>query len=93
MRALGVIAGLQADGVEPAFSAGTSLSTAWQSIRRFSEDIDFKVKVAAASPSAERKLRSAYRERVIIGLSNAGFALEGAPLIGNMSRFFRVSFH
>lgn len=93
MRALSLIAALQVDGATPAFSGGTSLATAWQLIRRFSEDIDFKVKVTAASPSAERKLRSAYRERVIESLSDVGFVLEGTPLVGNMSRFFRVSFH
>lgn len=93
VRALGVIAALQVDGAKPALSGGTSLATAWQLIRRFSEDIDFKVEITAQTPSAGRKLRSAYRERVIRSLSDAGFVLEGTPLIGNMSRFFRVSFH
>jgi len=43
VRALGVIASITVDGVTPVFSGGTSLSTAWQLINRFSEDIDFKV--------------------------------------------------
>lgn len=92
VRALGVIATLKIDGVTPAFSGGTSLSTAWQLIHRFSEDIDFKVGVKAASPSAERKLRSAYREAVLASLTATGVVIYGTPLIGNMSRFFRVSF-
>jgi hypothetical protein len=93
VRALGVIAALKVEGVRPIFSGGTSLATAWQLIRRFSEDIDFKVEVKAASPSAERKIRSAYRESLLNSLSDAGFVLDGAPLVGNMSRFFRASFH
>jgi hypothetical protein len=93
VRALAVIATLHVDGVVPAFSGGTSLATAWQLIRRFSEDIDFKVTIKAASSSAERRLRSAYRDSVINDLSGAGFVLERPPLVGNMSRFFRVAFH
>lgn len=93
VRALGVIATIKLDGVTPVFSGGTSLSTAWQVIQRFSEDIDFKVAVKAASGSAERKLRSTYREAVIGGLSAAGLVLDSAPLVGNMSRLFRARFH
>lgn len=93
VRALGAIATIELEGVTPVFSGGTSLSTAWQVIQRFSEDIDFKVAVKAASGSAERKLRSTYREAVIDSLSTAGLVLDGTPLIGNMSRFFRVRFH
>jgi len=93
VRALGVIAALEVDGVTPAFSGGTSLATAWQLIHRFSEDIDFKVGVKAASPSAERGVRSAYRKKLLEGLSDFGVVLDGAPLVGNMSRFFRASFH
>jgi hypothetical protein len=93
VRALGVIASIQVEGVAPAFSGGTSLATAWQLIRRFSEDIDFKVAIKASSASAERKIRSAYREAVIKALIVADFVLDGEPLIGNKSQFFRASFH
>jgi hypothetical protein len=93
VRALAVIASLDVEGVTPAFSGGTSLATAWQLINRFSEDIDFKVTVQAGSASAERKKRSVYREAVIDALTKAGFTLDGAPLVGNLSRFFRASFH
>jgi predicted nucleotidyltransferase component of viral defense system len=43
VRALGVIAQVNAGGMMPAFSGGTSLSKGWELIKRFSEDIDFKV--------------------------------------------------
>lgn len=93
VRAVGVIASIKVEGVTPAFSGGTSLATGWQLIRRFSEDIDFKVAIEAPSTSAARKSRSAYREAVVKALIAAGFMLDGEPLIGNMSRFFRASFH
>lgn len=87
-----MIAALEVDGITPVFSGGTSLSTAWQLIRRFSEDIDFKVGVTGATPSGQRKKRSAYREEVIESLTAAGFVLDGDLLVGNVSRFFRASF-
>ena len=43
VRALGVIAKVHPAGMMPAFSGGTSLSKGWELIKRFSEDIDFKV--------------------------------------------------
>lgn len=92
MQAIAAIGALKAEGITAVFSGGTSLAAAWQLIRRFSEDIDFKVDVSAASPSARRKIRSAYRESVIEALKKTGYLLDGAPLIGNESRFFRASF-
>lgn len=93
VRAVGAIAAINRDGVTPVFSGGTSLSAAWRLIRRFSEDIDFKVRLQATSASAERKLRSAFREDVVSALTASGFVLDGEPLIGNRSQFFRASFH
>lgn len=93
VRAVGLIAALGRDGVRPVFSGGTSLSAAWRLIPRFSEDIDFKVEINARSASAERRLRSTFRLNVIEALSGAGFVLDGTPLIGNKSQFFRASFH
>lgn len=76
----------------PALSSGTSLATAWQFIRRFSEDIDFKVTVAGAPKEAADK-RRAFRKEVVTRLEAADFVLHGEPLIGSSSQFFRVSFH
>lgn len=89
VRALGVLASLDHAGATPAFSGGTSLSKGWGLIKRFSEDIDFKVAMPAAKSGVqERKQRRSYRERVLSALTAEEFELAGSPLIGNESRFF-----
>lgn len=89
VRALGVIAQVHPGGMAPAFSGGTSLSKGWELIKRFSEDIDFKVgEPPAASGSAARRARSNYRERMLGALTNASFGLEDKPHVGNENRFF-----
>lgn len=89
VRALGVIAQVEPGGMAPAFSGGTSLSKGWDLIKRFSEDIDFKVaEPPAASASAGQRARSSYRKRMFDALSRSGFELEGPPEIKNDSRFF-----
>jgi hypothetical protein len=89
VRALGVIAQVDAGGMMLAFSGGTSLSKGWELIKRFSEDIDFKVaEPPAVSPSAARRARSNYRERILDALTGAGFGLEDKPHVGNENRFF-----
>lgn len=93
VRALSVIAGVDVPGVVPVFSGGTSLSAAWRIINRFSEDIDFKVAIDAPTQSAARTRRGVFRQSVLDALASAGFVLDGDVLIGNMSRFFRASFH
>lgn len=92
VRALGIIASIRVPGVAAAFSGGTSLSSAWQLIHRFSEDIDFKVTLTGASKKAIDSSRRAYRDKVVKRLADAGFVMDGEPVIGNGSRFFRVSF-
>ena len=58
VRAIGVIATVDTAGMMPAFSGGTSLSKAWGLIKRFSEDIDFKVgEPAGHSASQARRER------------------------------------
>jgi predicted nucleotidyltransferase component of viral defense system len=89
VRAIGVIAGVDTAGMMPAFSGGTSLSKGWELIKRFSEDIDFKVgEPATRSASRARRERTAYRERVLQALTGAGFELEGKASGGNESRYF-----
>ena len=89
VRALAVIAGVHVAGVTPVFSGGTSLAKGWGLIKRFSEDIDFKVLTSGANT---RATRSAYRDRVFGALSEAGFSLIGKPKSGNENRFFAASF-
>jgi predicted nucleotidyltransferase component of viral defense system len=89
VRALGVIAKVHPAGMMPAFSGGTSLSKGWELIKRFSEDIDFKVgEPVASSASRARRERTAYRERVLEALAASDFEIVGIPEGGNASRFF-----
>jgi len=89
VRAIGVIAEVDTAGMMPGFSGGTSLSKGWELIKRFSEDIDFKVgEPAASSVSRARRERTAYRHRVLEALTSAGFELVETPIVGNASRFF-----
>lgn len=89
VRALGILAALEHKGAWPAFSDGTSLAKGWGLIKRFSEDVDFKVAMSpAASKTGGRRQRSTYREKVLSALMGNGFELVDAPLVGNESRFF-----
>ncbi len=97
VRAISVIASLDHGGMEPAFSGGTSLSAAWGLIKRFSEDIDFKVAtpVASSSTSQARAHRRRYRERVLAALNAADFEVVGKPLGGREGNFFStdIAYH
>src|SRR5277367_2026252 len=84
VRAIGVIAQIDHAGMMPAFSGGTSLSKGWELIKRFSEDIDFKVgEPTASSASRARRERTAYRERVLGALAASDFEIIGKPDAGN----------
>ena len=88
-RAIGVLATLDHAGATPAFGGGTSLSKAWGLIKRFSEDIDFKVAMpAATSRNKARNERSAYRKRILAALSEADFVLAGEPAKRDENQFF-----
>jgi hypothetical protein len=88
IRAIAVIASLDHSGATPVFSGGTSLSKGWGLIKRFSEDIDFKVSMTpGGSGIRERKRRSAFRERVLAALETSDFKLMTVEK-GNESRFF-----
>ena len=93
VRAIGVITALDHGEVRPAFCGGTSLSIAWGLIKRFSEDIDFKVAMPpAANTSRARAQRRAYREKVLAALSAADFELIQPPHVRNQSNFFSAEF-
>jgi hypothetical protein len=88
-RAISVLASMDHEGAVPAFGGGTSLSKAWGLIKRFSEDIDFKVAMPlSTSGSKARRDRSAYRKRVLAALTGAGFELTGEPAKRDENRFF-----
>lgn len=91
VRALGVIAAVDPAGTAPAFSGGTSLSKGWGLIKRFSEDIDYKVaEPSDRSGTRGRRERTAYRKRILEALAAADFDLIAKPTVGNQSRFFSV---
>jgi hypothetical protein len=92
-RAIGVLASLDHGGAIPAFGGGTSLSKAWGLIRRFSEDIDFKVAMPEGlSRNKAKATRSAYRKRIFAGLAEAGFVPMGEPYVRDENRFFSAAF-
>lgn len=92
VRALGLIAKLDHGEVRPAFSGGTSLSKGYGLIKRFSEDIDFKVAMPSATSSAKaRGQRSAYRTKVLDALLAEDFQLSGEVKVGNGSQFFSAN--
>jgi len=93
VRALGVLAAFDHGEVKPAFSGGTSLSKGWGLIKRFSEDIDFKIAMpAATNKSKGRTQRSTYREQILAALQSAGFTLQGMARAGNDSQYFAADF-
>ena len=91
-RAIGVLAGYDHGAVITAFGGGTSLSKAWGLIRRFSEDIDFKVTMPPAGRNRARRECGAYRERIIKALADAGFEPMGEVVKRDENRFFSAEF-
>lgn len=89
VRAIGVLASLDHAYATPVFSGGTSLSKGWGLIKRFSEDIDFKVAMPPATTKSEgRRQRKACREQILSALTGNDFDLAGDLLVGNESQFF-----
>ena len=88
-RALAVLADHDHGGSVPTFGGGTSLSKGWGLIKRFSEDIDFKVAVPAAiSRNQAKNGRSVYRKAILAALGDAGFVLAGEPVRADENHFF-----
>ncbi len=88
VHAIRVISSLDHTGAIPVFSGGTSLSKGWGLIKRFSEDIDFKIIMPPGESGAQRrKQRSVFREQILSVLTAADFNLISVKK-GNESRFF-----
>jgi len=93
VRALGVIGAFDHGDVTPTFSGGTSLSKGWSLIKRFSEDIDFKLAMPTSGIGAkDRTRRKAYRNRMIEALATADFELIGPVTKLNADNFFAADF-
>jgi hypothetical protein len=92
-RALGVLANCDHGAAVPAFGGGTSLSKGWGLIKRFSEDIDFKVAMPAFETRSKAKRdRSTYRKTIFGALSEAGFTLTGDVTRADENSFFAANF-
>jgi hypothetical protein len=94
VQVVSVLSRLSYGGFIPVFSGGTSLSKAHQLIRRFSEDIDFKVippSQWATSGTAFRKACRAYREAVVEALRAAGWVIDSSQIAStDRSRTFFI---
>jgi predicted nucleotidyltransferase component of viral defense system len=92
VRALGVLASLDHKDAIPVFSGGTSLSKGWGLIKRFSEDIDFKIaQPLSTSGTDARNKRRAFREHILTTLTQNDFEVVGAPQSGNQSQYFTAN--
>jgi len=86
-QVLAFISKLSLPGYKIAFSGGTSLSKAQRLIKRFSEDIDFKVITEGEAPN--RATLSMFKNSVIDALEGAGFAVARTSLTArDGNRFF-----
>ena len=88
MRLVAVLAGVEHGELRPVFSGGTSLSKAYGLIRRFSEDLDFKMILPEGG--IDRAARREYRRLVIDAIRAAGdWSIDDSTiLVRNQSRFF-----
>lgn len=88
MRLVAAIAGIEHRGMRPVFAGGTSLSKAFGLIKRFSEDLDFRM----AFPGADvgRGERRAYRQLAIEAIrANEDWTIEDDDIQSrNQSQFF-----
>lgn len=74
---------------EVIFSGGTALSKAHGLLQRFSEDIDFRVRVPETS--GNRKALSTYRHAVVDALRQQGFIIDDAKVRArDANRFFCI---
>lgn len=87
VRAIGVIAALDATKVRPVFSGGTSLAKAFGLIKRFSEDVDFKVSMPGGGRQSARRR---YGRELVAVLASADFSVVGEPVSVMANTFYRI---
>lgn len=79
VQAIRVLEGLKTDDIVPVFSGGTSLLKGHGLIKRFSEDIDFKLTLSdaflALSGNQRRNALGAFRDALVAGWTEAGFTI------------------
>ncbi len=88
-QVLAFMANLNLPGYKIVFSGGTSLSKAHGLIKRFSEDVDFKVLTNEKSP--DRKTLSEFKNAVIGALIKSGFLVNfGSLKARDGNKFFSI---
>lgn len=79
VQAIRVLEGLKTDDIVPVFSGGTSLLKGYGLIKRFSEDIDFKLTLSdaflALSGNQRRNALGTFRDALVAGWTEAGFTI------------------
>lgn len=92
---LGIMAGCSSSRFQLVFGGGTSLSKGYQIIKRFSEDIDFKVQLlqpdAVVSKESARKSRGAFQASLLEAIleSSPDLKLSGEVFKRNDSTFVK----
>ncbi len=93
VQAIGMLLEVGTDDLKPVFSGGTSLLKGHGLIRRFSEDIDFKLAFSPAfearSPGQRRAPLSALKNGAAAAWKAAGFDVE-ITKVGNANAFFQI---
>lgn len=87
-----IITGIWHDDFDVIFTGGTTLSKAHKLLRRFSEDVDFRVleRKGNSTPIS----RSAFKSKVVDALRLGGFAIENDQIEArNKNRFFRMDIY
>ncbi len=93
VQAIAILLGHGTEDLKPVFSGGTSLLKGHGLIRRFSEDIDFKLGLSpgfeAQSKGQRRRPLSAFKNAVAAACKDAGFEAE-ITLVGSGNAFFQI---
>ena len=88
-QVLAFMAGINLPGYKIIFSGGTSLSKAHELIKRFSEDVDFKVIPEEKSP--KRETLSKFKNAIVDALEGAGFPVNRDSLkAGSGNKYFSI---
>jgi hypothetical protein len=96
MRVIGALSQIQDPEFQLVFCGGTSLSKGFGLIERFSEDLDFKVKIINNYPiskNQQQKQRKAFRDKILDNLEQHQINWRvtlNALQKGNESKFFKV---
>lgn len=93
VQAIARLAAAFSDDLNPVFSGGTCLLKGHGLIRRFSEDIDFKLALSsdfvAKSQGQKKTLLSAFKKSLVAGWSEAGFEVTEV-FAGSGNAFIRI---